>query len=190
MELFEAIKGRRSCRQFLPDAIGEEIIERILEAANWAPSPLNTQPWEFIVITNQEMKDRIYQEAERCRKWAMEASGWKWLGKYQAEFLRSVPVIIVVVGDPNGSGVDSFQEEGKVGYQHACAAAIQNMHLAAHALGLGSLWFTFFDKQPMRKILGLEEKKVPLAVLCFGRPTRMPMKTPRKEIKEKTTHII
>ena len=57
MEVFEAIKGRRSCRSFLPDPIPENDLEKVLDAANWAPSPLNSQPWEFIVITAKEVKE-------------------------------------------------------------------------------------------------------------------------------------
>ncbi|MBW2027393.1 MAG: nitroreductase family protein [Deltaproteobacteria bacterium] len=82
MELFEAIKGRRSCRNFSSEPITEDIIMEIIEAGTWAPSPLNGQPWEFIVIEDNATKEMIYQEAERCRKWGEEASGWKWLGKY------------------------------------------------------------------------------------------------------------
>jgi predicted oxidoreductase (fatty acid repression mutant protein) len=78
MDLFAAIKGRRSCRNFLPEPISEDTIEKILEAATWAPSPLNSQPWEFIVITNQEVKEKVFAEADRCRKWTLEKSGWKW----------------------------------------------------------------------------------------------------------------
>ncbi|MFH1350733.1 MAG: nitroreductase family protein [Pseudomonadota bacterium] len=189
MDVFTAIKERRSCRNFLPDPISDETIEKILEAAVWAPSPLNSQPWEFVVVTNKEMKEKIYSEAERCRKWAIEASGWKWLEKYQTAFLQKAPVIIVVIGDPKGSGVDMFKEEGPMAYQHACAAAIQNIHLAAHALGLGSLWFTFFDKKPMREILGIDEKKTPLAVVCLGKAGGDPVKMPRKDVKEKVTFI-
>ena len=74
MDLFTAIKERRSCRDFLPDPINDETIEKILDAASWAPSPLNMQPWQFIVIINQEIKDKIYEEAERCREWALEES--------------------------------------------------------------------------------------------------------------------
>ncbi|MBE9594062.1 MAG: nitroreductase family protein, partial [Proteobacteria bacterium] len=55
MDVFEAIKERRSYRNFLPDSISEEAIEKILEAAIWAPSPLNTQPWEFVIITKDEV---------------------------------------------------------------------------------------------------------------------------------------
>lgn len=189
MDVFTAIEGRRSCRNFLPEPVSQDTIEKILEAAIWAPSPLNTQPWEFIVITNEEVKKKIFSEAERCRKWAIEKSGWKWLGSYQVDFVQSAPAIIVVIGDPKKTGVDMFQEEGGVGYQHACAAAIQNIHLAAHALGLSSIWFTFFDKKPMREILGIDPAKTPLALVCLGKAGGEISRTPRKDVKEKTTYL-
>jgi nitroreductase len=167
----------------------EATIEKILEAATWAPSPLNSQPWEFIVITNKEVKEKIFSEGERCRKWALEKSGWKWLGSYPLDFLRSVPVVIAVIGDPKKSGVDMFTEEGPMGYQAACAAAIQNMHLAAHAMGLSSLWFTLFEKKVMRGILSIVPEKTILALICLGKPATPPASVPRKEVKEKTIYI-
>jgi nitroreductase len=189
MDILKAIKERRSCRSFSPDPISEETIEQILEAAVWAPSPLNSQPWEFIVVTSSEVRDRIVSEVERCREWALEKSGWKWLASYKVDFLRTVPVIIAVIGDPKKTGVDMFLEEGGVGYQHACAAAIQNMNLAAHALGLGSLWFTFFDKKEIREILGIDTRKTPIGLVCLGEKEVEPDHTPRKAVKEKTTFV-
>ncbi|MGA2315128.1 MAG: nitroreductase family protein [Thermodesulfobacteriota bacterium] len=189
MDLFTAMKERRSCRNFLPDQLEEATIEKILEAATWAPSPLNSQPWEFVVVTNKELKEKIFSEGERCRKWALEKSGWKWLGSYQLDFLRLAPVIIAVIGDPKKTGVDMFTEEGPMGYQAACAAAIQNMHLAAYALGLSSLWFTLFDKKAMREILAMAPEKTPLALICIGKPGSPPTPVHRKEVKEKTTYI-
>ncbi len=189
MDLFTAIRERRSCRHFQPESIDETTIEKLLEAAIWAPSPLNSQPWEFIVITRPEIKEKIFLEGDRCRNWALEKTGWKWLGAYTLDFLKSAPVIIAVIGDPKKTGVDMYLEEGFMGYQAACAAAIQNMHLAAHALGLGSLWFTLFDKKVLREILGIVPEKVPLALVCLGKPATPPSPTPRKELKEKVTHI-
>lgn len=189
MDLFTAMKERRSCRNFLPEPVDETMIEKLIEAATWAPSPLNSQPWEFIVITHLETKGKIFSEGERCRHWALDKSGWKWLGAYSIDFLKSVPVVIAVIGDPRKSGVDMFTEEGPMGYQAACAAAIQNMHLAAHALGLSSLWFTLFDKKALREILGIVPEKIPLALICIGKPDSLPAPTPRKNIKEKATYI-
>jgi 5,6-dimethylbenzimidazole synthase len=189
MDVFTAIRERRACRKFLSEPVSDETIEKILEAAIWAPSPLNSQPWQFIVITNKELKEKVFSEGERCRKWALEKSGWKWLGDYRVDFLQHAPVLIAVIGDPKKTGVDMFQEEGGVAYQHACAAAIQNMHLAAHALGLCSLWYTLFDKQAMREILGIDPEKTPLAFVCIGKADGAPRPVPRKDLKEKTTYI-
>ncbi len=189
MDLFTAMKERRSCRDFLPDPVERETIEKILEAATWAPSPLNLQPWEFIVITNREIKEKLFSEANRCIRWALDRSGWNWLRKYNADFLQSAPVIIAIIGDPRKTGVDMYLEEGGVGYQHACAAAIQNINLAAYGLGLGSLWFTFFEKQPVREILGIGLNKMPIALVCIGKPNGKPHGLPRKNLMEKTTFV-
>ena len=189
MDIFTAIENRRSCRNFLPEPVSDEEIEKILETATWAPSPLNMQPWEFIVITNKEMKEKIFSEADRCRKWGIEASGWKWLEKYHLGFLKTAPVIVAVLGNPKKSGLDTFQEEGGIGYQQACAAAVQNMLLGAHALGFASLWFTMFDKKAMREILSITQEKTPLALICLGKPGGEIPRTARKDIKEKITFV-
>jgi 5,6-dimethylbenzimidazole synthase len=189
VELFDAIRGRRSCRAFLPEALSEGEIVKVLEAANWAPSPLNGQPWRFLIVTSADLKTRISQEAERCRKWALEQSGWKWLARYPLDFLKTVPTIIAVVGDPKKTGVDQFMEDGPMGYQQACAAAIQNIHLAAHALGLGSLWFTLYDKKVLREILGIGPDEIPLALVLMGRPAAPIAPVPRKDVREKMIYL-
>jgi 5,6-dimethylbenzimidazole synthase len=189
MDVFTAIRERRSCRDFLPTPLADEAIESILEAAIWAPSPMNAQPWEFIVITNQELKEKIHSEAEERRKSLLEISGWKWLGRYRVDFILSAPVIIAVVGNPDKTGADRFLEGGGMGYQHACAAAVQNMLLAAHALELGSLWFTLYDFNKMREILGIDPVKVPLALVCIGKAVDQPLQAGRKDALERTKHI-
>jgi len=189
MDIFAAIKERRSCRIFLPDPISKETIEKILEAAVWAPSAANNQPWEFIVILNNDIKKEIFSESERCRKDVFEKSGWKWIDRYRTPFLEEAPVIIAVVGDPQKTGADMFLKEGGLAYHHGCAAAIQNMLLAAHALGLGTLWFTLFDKEPLRKILTIPDEKDPLALICLGKAGADPAQTPRKGVQEKTSYL-
>ncbi len=189
MELFTALETRRSCRTFSSAPVDQADIDRILAAATWAPSPLNTQPWEFIVITAADKKAALCAEAERCKAWAIDKSGWKWLKGYGLDFLKQVPVVIAVVGDPRKTGVDMFQTEGSVGYQLACAAAIQNMLLAAHALELGSLWFTFFDKSELRSVLDIPEGKTPVSLVCIGKPEAPAPTVPRKSADKKTTYI-
>ena len=189
MELFEAINLRQSCREFLDEDIEKDHIKKIIEAGIMAPSPLNSQPWDFIVITSDKMKEQICEGAQRCKEKSIVSSGWKWLEKYSVQFLRTTPVIIVVTGDKTKSGVDIFNEDGPMAYQHACAAAIQNMLLASHALGLGSVWFTLFDKESIKELLNIDDNKVPLAFVCLGKPAKKEAKAPRKPMGKKTVFI-
>jgi 5,6-dimethylbenzimidazole synthase len=189
MDLFTAIKERRSCRSFTTEPVDRETIEKIIEVGTWAPSPMNAQPWEFIVVASPEGKEKIYAEAERCRLWALRTSGWSWLDKYQIEFLKDVPALIAVIGDPKKSGVDMFLEDGSVGYQYACAAAVQNMMLASQALGLGSLWFTLFDRKKMGEVLGVNPEKKVLSIVCLGKPSGAVAPVGRKPAAEKTTFL-
>ena len=189
MELFTAINMRQSCRDFLDESIEKEDIEKILKAGIMAPSPLNSQPWDFIVITNNNVKEQIWNGVEKCKAKIAETSGWKWLEKYSVKFLQTVPVIIVVTGDKTKSGADIFQEGGPVAYQHACAAAVQNMLLATYSLNLGSVWFTLFDKESVKELLNIGDNKVPLAFVCLGKPANELAKTTRKHITKKTVFI-
>jgi nitroreductase len=189
MDVFTAISGRRSCRKFHPEAVSDADIEKILEAGNWAPSPANQQPWEFVVITNTGIKEKIFSESEICKKKLFERSGWKWLEKFPIDFVKETPVIIAVVGDPKKSGADLFLDEGSGrGYLEGCSAAVQNMMLAAHALGLGTLWFSLFEAAAVRQILSLDAGKDPVALLCIGKPVSSGA-TKRKDFREKTTYL-
>jgi 5,6-dimethylbenzimidazole synthase len=189
MDLFHAIKERWSCRKYLSDPISGEVLQQILEAATCAPSPANNQPWEFVVITNNDVKNKLFSDTEQCKKLLLEKSGWKWLGSYKVDFLKEAPVIIAIVGNPKKTGADMFLEGGGMGYQQACSAAIQNMLLVAHALGLGSLWFTLFDQGSLRPILNIDAEKDLMALVCLGKPAGKPMKSPRKAFTETTIYL-
>jgi nitroreductase len=189
MDVFTAIKERRSCRKFQPEPISDADIDKILEAGNWAPSPANQQPWEFVVITNGAVKEKLFSESEVCKKKLFERSGWKWLEKFPIDFVKESPVIIALIGDPKKSGADLFLDEGTGrGYIEGCSAAAQNMMLAAHALGLGSLWFTLFEAQAVRQVLGLDAGKDPIALLCVGKPVPGGG-AKRRDFREKTTYL-
>ena len=82
-----------------------------------------------------------------------------------------------------------FLEGGGLAYQHGCAAAIQNMLLAAHALGLGTLWFTLFEKRTIRTILRIDQAKEPLALICLGKALAGSSPTPRKGVREITAYV-
>ena len=68
MDVLTAIKERRSCRTFLPDALDEASVEMIIESAVWAPSPANNQPWEFIVVMNPDVKRKIHEDVLACKQ--------------------------------------------------------------------------------------------------------------------------
>jgi 5,6-dimethylbenzimidazole synthase len=185
MDLLTAIRERRSCRNFVPEPVTDEALGIILDAAMWAPSPANNQPWEFVVVLNQETKDKIFDEASERKKMLFERSGWKWMNKYSVDFIKSAPAIIAVVGDPKKSGADMFLDESRgMAYQQACAAAIQNMLLAAHSLGYAGLWYTLYEKNTVRSILDIPAEKDPLALIFLGKPGAEPMRTPRKDRSE------
>ncbi len=184
MELWDAIRNRRSCRKFSPQPVKEEDLQKIIEAATWAPSPANNQPWEFVILTDQEMKGRLHAACLKSKEEAFQKSGWRWLGKYEIDFLLEAPMIVAVVGDPAKTGVDQFFADGRDGYKYACAAAIQNMLLMAHSLGLAGLWYTLLDQKTVKGLLNVPDDRAICALVCLGKPGAEPLQAPRKPIDE------
>ena len=156
MEVFEAIKGRRSIRKYTKDSVPEDLIVKILEAGRWAPSAGNSQPWSFIVLRDEDVRRKV-----------AEATTY-------GKFLADAPLGIAVVIDPRAS--THPVEDG--------AIATQNMLLAAHALGLGACWIGFYNsiyKGRVKEILGIPEDKRLLSIVSIGFPAESPTKT-RKEL--------
>ena len=189
MDCFETIIGRRSCRNYKPDPVEKEKINKILEAATYAPSPVNKQPWEFIVVNNSDCKKKFSDAADATRQKLAERSGWKWLPVFNIDFLLQVPTLIVVIGDPSKNGAEQFLDEPGSGYLESCSCAIQNMLLAAHAQGLGSLWYSLFEKEDIRKIFDISEEKDPIGLICIGYPEIAGSAPRRKSVEEKTRYI-
>ncbi|RLG60240.1 nitroreductase family protein, partial [Candidatus Geothermarchaeota archaeon] len=113
MNVLDAIRGRRSIRRYFGRDIPHEALIKVLDAARWAPSAKNSQPWEFIVIKDNEIKKKISELAPF------------------GSFIKKAPVAIAVVTDPSLSP-NFHQVDG--------ACAVQNLMLAAHSLGLGTCW--------------------------------------------------
>ncbi|NIS59807.1 MAG: hypothetical protein GTO13_03595 [Proteobacteria bacterium] len=189
MELWEAIRNRRSCRKFTPQEVKEGDLQGILEAATWAPSPANNQPWEFLILTNQEIKDQLHAACLKSKDEALQKSGWRWLGKYEIDFLLEAPIIVAVLGDPEKTGVDQFVGDSRDGYKYACAAAIQNMLIMAHSLGLAGLWYTLFDQTTVKGLLNVPGDRTVCALVCLGKPGAEPLQTPRKPLEELVRRI-
>jgi nitroreductase len=160
--VMDAIFGRRSIRSYVDGKEVEyEKIIRLLEAGMAAPSACNLQPWDFIVVTEPETVQAIKDSITR----------W---GNYNA------PLIMVVCGVP-----ELIEWDGDVGTID-CSAAIENMLIAAHAMGLGSVWIGGFDRDVVRKLLDIPEKIVPIGVVFIGYPAEQ--KEPRTKYLEEAVH--
>lgn len=189
MECFEALLGRRSCRNFKCDPVEKEKLIKMLEAAAYAPSAANKQPWEFIVVTDPAYNKQLKDTAEITKQKLFERSGWKWLPTFNVDFLTQAPTLVVVVGDPTRNGAEQFLDEPSLGYLEACSCAVQNMMLAAYAQGLGTLWFSLFEKKDARALFGISEDKDPIGIICVGYPERVGTAPVRKSLDEKVRYI-
>lgn len=189
MECLDAIRGRRSCRNFKNQPIEKEKIHIMLEAAIYAPSPANKQPWEFIVTNNSIYNVQLKEISEKAKEKLAARSGWKWLPTFNIDFLLQAPTLIVVIGDPSRNGAEQFLDAPSPGYLEACSAAIQNMLLAAHVQGLGTLWFSLFEKADARTLFNISEAKDPVAIICVGYPVHTGSAPARKGIEEKVKFI-
>lgn len=152
MDLFEAIKERRSIRNYLNNEVPDDMVEKLLEAATWAPSEGNLQSWRFYVVKHQDMKKKLARAA------------------LNQNFIAEAPLVIAVCVD-----LDVAASYGQRGINLYClqssGAAIQNLLLAAHALGLGTCWIGAFREGEVSEVLKLPKKIRPIAIIPVGFPT-------------------
>ena len=190
-DILEVIRTRKSIRRYKADPIPDEILDKVLEAARWAPTGENYQPWRLIVIRNSETKEMIGDLAKLGSGSRMTA--WYCLGEMQrrfeeiqdpvrrmevlrfmysgevSEFAKQAPVIIAVIGT---------LMEGSVDVPYDLSACIENILLEAHSLGLGACWVhgpvaSTRDAAKFKKILkiptGMGQYKV-IAYVALGWP--------------------
>jgi 5,6-dimethylbenzimidazole synthase len=173
-DVIEAIKKRRTIRSYLPDPVPSEYINLILDAAHWAPSAANLQPWQFILIKDENTKKNIQKLVEENRKLTINVqkepfkSGFS---KYKTEWICDAPVHIVVCADPKKTAP---HVDGEETYKYAGGTAIQNLMLAAHSLGLGTCWLTMFSKNKLRELLGIPSEIDIIGVITLGYPKEIP----------------
>lgn len=158
MDALEAIHTRRSIRKYQDKPVPEELVRKLLGAAMMAPSARNAQPWQYVVIDDRATLDKI---PECCPHAAMVAGA---------------PLGILVCGDR--------ELELSPGYWMVdCAAAVQNMLLAAHAVGLGAVWCGVWPREPriegLRKMLGVPEGIIPHSLVVIGYPAEHPQSEDR-----------
>jgi len=185
MDLFEVIRQRRSVRRYRPDPVKREDILTILDAASRAPSAMNRRQWEFIIVTGKkigEMGDSFRRIIEEYTKnW--ETSRMKGSPFSREDFIRfaatygGAPVVIVVLTD--AAQTEDFRRANL----ESASAAMENLLLAATALGLGTCWMTgpLQDELSLRRILEIPTGKEIVAVTPLGYPAEMPDAPPRND---------
>jgi 5,6-dimethylbenzimidazole synthase len=186
VEIFTALKERRSCRKFTAQEIEAVTLHQILEAGGWAPSVMNLQPWRFYIVKNPGPKQLLKTSCEQLAQDIFAASGWKWVSKYSFDFLIEAPVLIAGAADPRDTGADQFMPGRGTGYAYSCCAAVQNMLLAAHALGVGTLWFTLYDTTKAKEILGIPGELDLVSIVVAGYPAEPAKNIPRRPVDELT----
>ena len=186
MELFETIKNRRSIRRYKTDPVDDKKIEAILEAGRWAPSWANTQCWRFIVVQDAEVKAKLTDTLMKIKLPDKE------LPNPAATAMNTVPVIIVVCAEIGksgakhgtvGSNVEYVTDKGDW-FMFDTALAIQNMVLAAHAQGLGTVIIGAFDATQAQKVLNVPEGYRVVALFPLGVPDQEGKTPPRQELSE------
>jgi nitroreductase len=189
--VLRAIETLRSVRSFKPDPVPKEMLNRILRAASMAASGSNTQPWEFVVVQDTAVKARLKEPM--LRKWLERMSGATGMSQRMketydeaTEMLRNsekVPVLIYCCLDLNRIGRGEEVRYGSI------YPAVQNLMLAAHALGLGTC-LTIHGSTPTRgepevkQILGIPENIKIACLVYMGYPSHDYGRPKRKSIED------
>jgi len=173
MESDKVIRERRSIRNYSTRGIADSVIEELIDLALHAPSSMNGQPWHFIVIRDDRVKDALVKIKNTCCPLEKQ--------QYQADFLKKAPVVIVVCIDRN----KSYDR----GVENAVLAA-SNIMLGAYDRGLGSVYMSAYKtgdtylSEEIRKILNIPLEIDPVSIIPLGYPDETPQKKTVKYVKE------
>jgi nitroreductase len=166
MELSEAIKGRKSIRVFKKQNVPEETVEKLINAASWAPSAGNIQPWEFVIVRKPAVKKKLAQAA------------------LNQAFVEEAPVVIVVCANEKRSSM-GYGLRGETLYCiQDTAAATQNILLTAYSLGLGTCWIGAFNENEAKEALQAPEGIRPVAIIPVGYANEAPSQRIRRPLSQ------
>jgi nitroreductase len=176
MDTLEAIKGRRSIRKYKVAPIDDEALNTILEAARWAPSWANTQCVRWVVVKDPAVKERL----------AETLSSTNPAGKA----IRTVPVVLVACAETGRSGFKGGEPATDKGdwFTFDTALAVQNLTLAAHAMGLGTVQVGLFDARKAEEIVQVTEGVRVVELIPLGHPDEQPKGPGRRELSEIVFH--
>jgi nitroreductase len=176
MALLDLIKQRRSIRKYLDKAVERDKIISCLEAARLAPSACNSQPWKFIVVDDEGMKNKLCDTAFR--------------GLYQiSAFAKTAPVIIAIVSEKSkfwarvGGKIRDIQY-----YLIDIGIAGEHFILQAQELGLRTCWIGWFDEQAVKSLLQVPQDKKVDILISLGYPETSYI--PSKQVREPLKHLI
>jgi nitroreductase len=172
VELMEAIKGRRSIRKYKPDPVPDEVLQKVFEGVRWSPSWANSQCWEVIVAKDPKIKSELATT----------------LNKMNSAFssMTDAPIVLVLCGKKGVSGFYKSRAATVKGdwLMFDTGLAMQNLCLAAHSLGLGTVIIGLFDHRKAEEILGVPQNVEVVAMTPLGYPAAEGMTPKRKEIFE------
>jgi nitroreductase len=181
-DVIQAISTRRSVRSYEQKPLSRDIIQTLIKAANEAPSAMNSQPWRFVVVQDQEFRKRLIETAVPAAKEYLTPLKQTNPSRYDLIMKRfsdlpdpiyySAPALIFVIGF--GAYADA-----------SCPLACQNIMLAAHSLGLGSCWVALGSRVTGNKgvveTLGLSEGEKIFGPIVIGYPKDLPAPPPKKD---------
>ncbi len=170
--VYAAIEGRRDIRHFLPDALPEPTVARILRAGSQAPSVGYSQPWNFIVVRDPSLRRRLQDHVEEERLAGADRFEGERRERYLAlklEGILDAPLNICVTCDRERFGPAVLGRNTVLDADlFSAVAAVQNMWIAARAEGVGIGWVSILRNEFLSELLALPDSVVPVAYLCVG----------------------
>jgi len=203
LDVYEAIKRRRSIRKFKKESISQEQIEKLIEVARFAPSGSNVQPWRFIIIKDKNLKAGLCK-ASYDQKFVEDASivivccgdllSWKKVKETSREILKDKQIQLnkktkdALEIRTNKAAIAEMGERMPTTMLNV-AIAIEHIVLEAVELGLGSCWVRLFDEKKIKQTLNLPDHLCVVAILPIGLPDEDPPPRPRMSVSAITSII-
>ncbi len=162
MDVFEAIRTRRSVRSYEAKQVEPEKLEQVLDAGRLAPSARNLQQWRFVVVREEGLRIKLSEAAHGQR------------------FVAEAPVVIVACA----VSTEHIMPCGIPSHLIDVAIAVDHMTLAARGLGLGTCWIGAFDPEGVKQVLGIPTEAAVVGLLPLGYPLGWPQASARKPLSE------
>jgi nitroreductase len=182
MDVLEAIRNRRSIRRYTADPVDDKAVNTVLEAAHWAPSWGNAQCWRFIVVRDPKTRVAI---ADTLAKVKVDN---EWVENAAATAFKQAPVLIVLCAELGKAGFRSdgtpVTDKADYWFMFDVALAMENLVLAAHAIGLGTVIVAGFDAKKVAKILEVPDDSTVVSMTPLGFPAHKGQVSPRKDLSE------